>query len=273
LLDASGKPIEKAQVFFGALAHANGAQPTWDGQTCSNVYCHGATLNDSAALSTQPKWSGQSACGSCHGIPPSSHTLTSCVSCHPRVVDASGKISSPALHVDGNVSVGDDSGTCNACHATLSGAHTSHLQATHRLRPPLACTDCHALPAEVDSPGHIDHATVQVFPDGTSPLARADGANPTFDVSAGTCTNVYCHGSGAHLEGDAATTIVRAPSWSATNVAECGKCHGVPPIDAAHATSHSLADCHTCHPTTIDATGGLLVGATSTHMNGVIDGP
>jgi hypothetical protein len=100
-----------------APGHLDSAAPAevepglgWDraSQTCAAT-CHGAA---------RPRWtsSGEVVCGSCHGIPPAdaAHApglpLTSCVTCHPRTVDAFGNIllrSGPggltSEHLDGDV--------------------------------------------------------------------------------------------------------------------------------------------------------------------------
>ncbi|HEX4462970.1 MAG TPA: CxxxxCH/CxxCH domain-containing protein, partial [Polyangia bacterium] len=97
-----------------------------------------------------------------------------------------------------------------------------------------------------------------------------DGAQPSWSVTAGQCSNVYCHGGGKTLSGDAATTIIRQPTWvPGSGAAACGACHGIPPVDTAHAATLGLGDCVRCHPTTMNASGGLVSGGT--HMNGVID--
>src|SRR6185369_10510634 len=121
---------------------------TWDGARCNNVYCHGAAT---------PAWnggSGEAQCDSCHGNPPSSHAgrNAQCSLCHPTDAASNG-----ARHVDGKVNIGDDSGTCLACHPSPGGAHASHTQAKHELAPKLGCGECHFVPTQVDDPGHIDH--------------------------------------------------------------------------------------------------------------------
>jgi predicted CxxxxCH...CXXCH cytochrome family protein len=273
LFHADGSVIGSAQVTFGALAQTSGAQARWDGETCANVYCHGATISDTAATLRSPSWNGganDGACGTCHGLPPSNHANPRCNECHVRVVDANGALIGGSLHVDGKVSLGDDSGTCLACHPSPGGAHASHTQATHRLAAPLTCTECHLVPNALMSPGHIDHDQADVFPAGTSALARTNSAKPSWDRSSSTCSDVYCHGGGQLLAADGAASIRRTPSWiQGSGPAECGACHGIPPVDAAHAPPMTLADCHRCHRT-VDATGALQI---ATHMNGIVDGP
>jgi len=275
LFAADGAVIKQATVTFGAVAHSDSATPTYDGIGCSGTYCHGATLHDPAARLTTPVWKGSpsdGACGSCHGIPPASHSNPRCSECHGRVVDVTGGLANRALHVDGQLSLGDDSGTCLACHPSPGGAHASHTGAAHHLARPLDCTECHAVPAAVDSPGHIDHDRAQVFPPGTSALARSNQANPVWDRAQGTCSDVSCHGGGSLLAMDTAPTIQRRPAWAAAtgpSPAVCGACHGIPPKDQVHTATWTLSDCHRCHRT-VDANGSLNI---ATHLNGIVDGP
>ena len=183
------------------------------------------------------------------------HAINRCGECHTRVANDQRQIIDDSLHVDGKVSLGDDSGTCLACHPNPGGAHASHTQALHALRGPLGCSECHAVPTMVTSPGHIDHPTPQLFPPGSGPLAFTGGAQPTWDGTS--CSGTYCHGDAT-------------PTWVPGNgAASCGSCHGIPPADSAHTGVTSLADCARCHPTTINASGALIVGGT--HLDGVID--
>lgn len=92
-----------AEIMFGSIATARGANPTWNGQSCSDVSCHGPL---------QPAWNGtaeESAyCAGCHGLPPttSSHnsgmTIFDCVSCHAQSVTQFGGIRvGTGKHVNG----------------------------------------------------------------------------------------------------------------------------------------------------------------------------
>jgi predicted CxxxxCH...CXXCH cytochrome family protein len=202
-----------------------------DDQRCSGTYCHGSTLNDAKASNTTPLWTGgadQAKCGTCHGLGPAGHVSTRCADCHPKQPDGLGP-----KHIDGVVSLGDESGSCNACHSVTptSGAHIGHLTAPLGLRKPLACQDCHQLPAGPNDPAH-----------------------PVTAVASG-CNK--CHGA-------------TPPSFTdPPSAAFCGTCHGVPPADAAHAGNFTLNDCASCHPSTMEPTGGFVPGGT--HINGVVD--
>jgi predicted CxxxxCH...CXXCH cytochrome family protein len=78
----------------------------WDraSATCASAWCHG---------DARPRWTeaGGAACGTCHGVPPTSapHTagmsLTACASCHARTMDAIGRFIPGGAHLDGDVDV------------------------------------------------------------------------------------------------------------------------------------------------------------------------
>ncbi len=264
-----------AEVVLGALAARDldpprrTGPPTYDPVSgrCDNVYCHGGALADVTAAHPSPTWGtpGQAACGGCHGQPPADHAQSACASCHPTVVDAAGALAT-ARHLDGQVQLGDESGTCNACHRVGEDpAHARHLAASG-LRGPMGCGDCHQVPAAVVAPGHLDsQPPVEVFPPGSAPLAHTGGANPLWDRATTTCSGVYCHG--------AAT-----PDWTRIDFGEaaCGTCHGLPPVGGAHLPTMTISDCHDCHAGTVDGFGNILItgpaGAESSeHIDGNVD--
>jgi len=291
-----------AEVVLGPLAARDLVPPRRTGPPaydpasgrCDNIYCHGGALGDSTAMHPSPVWTatgqGQAGCGGCHGLPPSDHVTTaSCTGCHPDL---------PAdRHLDGKLQLGDDSGTCSACHgegddpapprdlggnrlasALGVGAHQEHLRAG-RLRGPIACGECHVVPAQLTSPGHLDpDPPAEVLPAGTGTLARADGANPVWERASASCSGVYCHGGGAKLAGDSAPGLHREPVWTRVGLDEatCGTCHGVPPVDGVHAPTLSLSDCHGCHAGSVDEFGRPIISGppgaeTSEHIDGNVD--
>ena len=93
---------------------------------CSNTYCHGnfsfskatsqwafAYISDQiVGENFQPTWNkvdgSQSACGTCHGLPPQGHMeaeLKGCGTCHTGVVDDHGKIIDKTKHMNGKIDV------------------------------------------------------------------------------------------------------------------------------------------------------------------------
>ncbi len=244
-----GPPAEVRFDGAGATAMFDPAEAR-----CTGVTCHGGGYQDSAATNTTPTWHAgedQAACGTCHGIPPSSHASDQCESCHPI-----------SNHIDGVVQLGRSETGCRGCHGTPEApapddrGHRSHLDPQLGLRGPIACGDCHLVPSAIDSPGHIDSAPpAEVFPSGiaAASLAFARGAQPTWDHETATCAGTYCHGPAT-------------PSWTSGETF-CGSCHGIPPQDANHDPSLKLSDCASCHPSSVDQYGNPR----STHLDGHVD--
>ena len=278
-----GKP---ARVTFGPLATSGGLSPAWSPDTgrCSNTYCHGGTLTGGS--NTAPIWNrvdgSQITCGSCHGTPPPPPhpALANCHACHPGTVGADGKLDvAGGRHMDGQVEQQESSVACTSCHGDATspappvdtagnsattargvGAHRSHLDPS-TWHAPIACDECHVVPATVDAAGHIDHPLPATITFGT--LASADGASPAYDTTSLACSSVYCHG--ATLTGTGAN---RAPTFTrvGVNEARCGTCHTIPP-GGDHTTR---VDCYTCHACVIDDAFQFLDGG-RLHINGTVN--
>jgi predicted CxxxxCH...CXXCH cytochrome family protein len=103
-------------AFSGRALARGGALPVYDGDSCRDVACHGASLREPPAV--VPSWTDSSgaasACGSCHGAPPINHTAsTSCdrSTCHGTEVSRSvqGVLgitpSGESVHINGVVDV------------------------------------------------------------------------------------------------------------------------------------------------------------------------
>ncbi len=188
--------------------------------------------------------------------------------------------------------------TCEKCHGSAStnpfkdtagrtdagglggskaGAHVAHL-GTLNYSNPIACTECHSVPANVqDFSTHMNGATTFAW----DTLARTGSLAPNYTGT--NCTNVYCHGvklpSGASGNGSD-----MAPAW--TNVAylngvpnatgDCGKCHQAPPQTTSHQKSagppilyYALNECNGCHDH-VNIDGSFNNKAK--HINGIVDG-
>ncbi len=298
-LDLDGR----AEVLFSELASQasrtdSARVASYDPATgeCT-VYCHGVG-------GSYPSWGQDSAditCAICHGEPPMDglhpQTLTrqQCVGCHPRVIDSDGDFIDASLHIDGKVSLGDDSQTCGACHGSTStgapppdlmgsydttgpvGAHIAHLEAD-AFRGPIGCDECHPSYGAGDfiegvrSPGHIDPDNPGVV---FGTLATADGATPTYTENTRSCANSYCHGGGTYLSGDATLGIKSEVFWdpALTGGVYCGSCHGLPPtVGVGHSTA-TLATCVNCHGSVVNAGAAIIFddNGMSRHINGVVD--
>ncbi|HEX8910661.1 MAG TPA: CxxxxCH/CxxCH domain-containing protein [Anaeromyxobacteraceae bacterium] len=137
------------------------------------------------------------------------------------------------------------------------GAHQAHL-AAGPLRGPVACAECHVVPATVDAPGHMGKAYAAVT---FGALATAGGAAASWDRVGATCTT-YCHG--VTLSGG--TNV--APRWTQVDgtQAACGTCHGTPPGTGQHQRSEHLKPCGVCH-TGYSTTSTTSVNA-AVHLDG-----
>lgn len=136
------------------------------------------------------------------------------------------------------------------------GAHQAHLtaSATHA---PVACGECHLVPAETGAKGHLDDLLLDggaregaelVFGE----LAKQGGRTPAYDRANYRCSDSYCHRAS-----DAVWTAPRSSD------AACGSCHGLPP-KAPHPQN---AKCHVCHGEVIGENG--FVNA-ALHVDGTI---
>jgi predicted CxxxxCH...CXXCH cytochrome family protein len=273
-----------AELTWGVLSRADGATPTFNaaGNTCTNVYCHGATLKP-GGTNIAPAWTtvdgSQDACGTCHGLPPTGGhpPRTDCSRCHTAVIDANQNIIAPDLHIDGIVHAQT---LCNGCHGSTGnssdpllqappsdsygntassspgvGAHQQHL-ASSNWHAPIGCDECHVVPADTQ---HVDGTSEAELSWGST--AGADGANPSYDSGTTTCSGVYCHGSTLQPGGSKIT-----PDWTVTDGSQdaCGTCHGLPPAG----THAARPDCETCHDTVWDGNNWV---DPNLHINGTVE--
>lgn len=257
-------------------AHGNGSveivfdpkiagSSTWDAQsrTCTTS-CHARP----GGAKPRPAWTdrGPLGCNDCHGSPPPAHSAGACSGCH-REANATGTaLSSPRLHVDGRVEIGDGSGKCGACHGNgddpwpSTNAHGAHRAPGAAASVP--CATCHTVPTAFGAgSGHPrGGAPTVVF----SGRAGANGAPASF--ANGTCKDVYCHG------GNLVGTIPATPAWNDTSgkASKCGACHGIPPGQPHIAST----GCELCHGPGVETTptGPRIVPSKAElHVDGKLD--
>lgn len=256
-----------SEISFGPLSTAMAHRPSYDPNAvgCSDTYCH---------RDAQPNWlaprNSEAACGSCHALPPPSpHPAGAedCSTCHAGI-DPSRRFVSPELHVNGRVDLLEM--PCNGCHGNAAngappadtmgnrspsargvGSHDLHLQASAS-HGPVACNECHIVPAQTDSVGHNDSGLPAEINFGR--IATADGHSPRYSPTLLTCAGSYCHGEAT-------------PNWiQPLGAAEsCGSCHGVPPTGLHPQRS----DCGTCHSAVMDLAGNFI--APERHVDGTLD--
>jgi predicted CxxxxCH...CXXCH cytochrome family protein len=140
------------------------------------------------------------------------------------------------------------------------GAHRIHLR-DGKLRDAMECSECHVVPADVDSPGHVDPLPAEIT---WGDLAANGGLEPVWDREQATCASTWCHGGA--LSGG----LLSEPVWTLVDGTQttCGSCHGYPPPSPHPASS----DCHACHAQTVLPDGKINL-AGGNHINGVKDVP
>jgi predicted CxxxxCH...CXXCH cytochrome family protein len=103
--------VVTVQFPSGSLAATGGLTPAWDGAVCSQVYCHGVSLD--GAQYPEPRWTdtfeGGLDCVACHGQPPPTpHPADDeCEECHEASYSESGGLD-PDRHPNGVVEFEDD---------------------------------------------------------------------------------------------------------------------------------------------------------------------
>lgn len=238
-----------------------------------NSWCH----SPNSPTATSPVWTRQGSaltCADCHGTPPPAPhpQAVRCELCHTNATEDGGFVDK-TLHINGVIDV-KIAADCSGCHGSSAtnaappkdtrgnsattlvsvGAHQTHLAPS--FSRPVTCAECHAVPATVDAPGHINGTTeVQL----TGSVANGFGSTASYNRQAATCA-AYCHNpeiiagptGGDHL----------VPLWTLVDSSQktCTSCHGMPP-SAPHV---QRSDCDSCHQD--------MVGSSITRPERHIDG-
>ena len=222
--------------------------------------------------------------------------LEQCTQCHGT--DYAGKLASSTCLTCHNQDKGPEA--CNTCHGDFNdptniappqgthdeknttdyavGAHQKHLYGV-QIAENVACSDCHTVPSELSSAGHIDGTSRAelIFKEFTN----SGSAEASYNFENFTCENTYCHGnfefiasSGLPINGNSF-----APSWTTVDgtQAVCGTCHGeidnegvlVTPLPTGHPGPWVKTDCWNCHPRVVDNQGNII--DKTLHINGEKD--
>lgn len=218
--------------------------------------------------------------------------LSKCSQCHGK--DYSGGVTSPTCNSCHTQSKGPEA--CNTCHGDFNnaskiappratngsiltddfrvGAHEIHLKDSD-IAKAVQCNECHTIPSEFNSSGHIDNTPrAEVVFGSFSSL----GGNPVYNFNDYKCSNTYCHGNFefkkenstyqfAYVE-DKITGNNFQPVWNKVDgsQAACGTCHDLPP--KGHIESQ-LKSCGTCHVGVVDKYGKIV--DKTKHINGKVD--
>ncbi|MDA8103995.1 MAG: CxxxxCH/CxxCH domain-containing protein, partial [Nitrospiraceae bacterium] len=214
------------------LGGVNGAGGGIAGQ-CSNVYCHGATMQTNGGSNTTPTWNVAStgACGTCHGA------------------DAANP---PQLgsHVKHTGSAAGYSFSCILCHNTVAGQHVNGT-----VDWAFSTADSRT------NGGKYNNA------------ASGSTTNAAPSVTYQSCSNLYCHSSGQAADGGNTGPVYQIATWGGTVVCgNCHATTTGAPLGEIATGSHtnhlaSTVICESCHT---GAGTGTAYSSTN-HVNGLID--
>jgi predicted CxxxxCH...CXXCH cytochrome family protein len=230
--------------FTGRAATTTYSQPAnnlpGDGYgTCSTSACHGRATRNWGVNTTLPT------CEKCHGSANTAQTSG-------VFKDTAG---SPA--------------------SSYVGTHVSHLAGTHNYSNPIACNECHTVPAGVNSFGHMTSlparlvwGSLSMHP---STAGGVEGAAMVPEYSGGPgrqCSNTYCHAGIRKPSDGTPQGTGPAPAWgdpAYLGGSGCGKCHGNPPA-YPHPASINCSACHN-HV----AQSNIAFVDKSKHINGSVE--
>jgi len=207
-------------------------------------------------------------CNDCHGAPPDNHYAGTCDHCHIESNADGSALKARVLHMNGRIDVGDGSGSCAACHGQADDpapATPSHrLHRATLLSAAIDCADCHAVPDDVRSPGHLDLGSVTPADVVLGARASARAQHPSYENR--TCREIACHGAGLPENNE------RALHWDAPGNGACAGCHGIPPT-REHPSDSTCAAlvCHGGEVSVGTPLPAISESGRTLHINGVID--
>ena len=254
-----------------AGVHANGYVDVWFDYAvagrearfdAASKSCTGTCHARAGGARPSPSWATDTrmTCDDCHGSPPPNHYRGACTTCH-REANADGTaLTTPSLHMNGKVDLGDGSGKCGACHGQgadpwpKTGIHAAH--ANPKNARPVDCTTCHEVPQPGERhPEGRGSAAVRL-----GGLAVRGGRRASFDPITKTCSGTYCH------EGSGATSP--APRWAEGTTATCSSCHASPPpLPHPQGATCGGSSCHEGRTNGLAITPAGRLG----HVDGFID--
>jgi hypothetical protein len=243
--------------FHGKIISSN----MWDMKECQQ--CHSANYSGGTTgascydCHTQP--GGPEACNTCHGE-----------FANPLLIAPPRALSGAILSSERGV-----------------GAHTKHLSG-NLIGKAVQCAECHTLPNGYSDPIHIDSTPGAeiIFGNFSKLQTNVPGGfnyqaslgdfipNPSFDFTAGTCANSYCHG---YFKNGNKTNLVSFTAQS--QGAACGTCHGDPatgnplPLTANQGGTHpAVQNCEFCHSDVVSVQGNnYTIIDKNKHINGKLN--
>ena len=224
--------------------------------------------------------------------------LTECKQCHGE--NYGGQLASPTCLTCHSEDNGPEA--CNTCHGDFSdpsniappqgtnnetsttsaavGAHQVHLYGI-TISENVPCSECHAVPSQFASEGHIDETgNAEVIFGNYENYNDSLGA-PTYNFEEMTCENSYCHGNFKFIIPPGVEVVGNnfSPNWTTIDgsQAKCGTCHGeigangelVTPMPKGHFGNYTITECAVCHGKVVDSEGNIV--DKTLHINGKSD--
>jgi predicted CxxxxCH...CXXCH cytochrome family protein len=227
-------------------------------------------------------------CKYCHGpnYDATANSVTSCKSCHTQTKgpeDCATCHFYPTQAVSGWKDLDNNS----ANSARGMGAHITHTMDSTSSKP-IVCADCHDVPSGLYVAGHLlnsDNRAEVVYNGLWRQISTYQNVtvqpNPSYDKTASTCSDTYCHGA---FNGGNRTN---KPVWNNAQSGACGTCHGDPTTagltvaERARPTTHKGSgvdeviwkDCGFCHTSavTVDGSGNVTFKDAKKHVNGIVE--
>ncbi len=238
---------------------------------CGDGTCNGAETATRCHRDCAPDWMQPGSGGGFHGTT-FFGDMDACRMCHGQNLDGgvrSCNLCHPTWRTD-----------CTFCHGGLDnqtgappegvdgetqrtqrqvGAHTAHVTASAR-HGAYDCSVCHAVPAEVFSPGHIDG-------DGQAEVALDDCNGGTYAPANARCSGVYCHGNGR------STTSGGSALWTGLGLT-CNSCHPTSGLSGRHDDhiGEGVA-CAVCHNRTVNYSGAIIDATLHVNCAKDVSGP
>ena len=251
-------------VVFRDLAYGSYTAYKTGTKTCQNVSCHGGKSRggwQNASINTT------NTCVHCHGVAGTSAALAN--------TEANRKFFAPGY--GGGTST--DQLTVNTDNRV--GAHFVHLSSVYSKRT--KCNECHLVPATAFDGTHMTgpRYSSQSLTFVQASTAKKNSAPAAFTsgtaVTPATCATTYCHGNNMP-KGDNSGTA-RSVNWNGSGImtgspgADCGTCHGNPPLFGSSSTAHigsvATTSCAGCHKTVANPSGAIL--NKTLHINGAVE--
>jgi len=274
-------------LFLGALIFFGCAEPRHDITGPPEVLVHGEGAITKASDNFHGQWLRKrnwdlAVCAECHGSNYAGGTVNvSCLKCH---TEDNGPEACNTCHGDFSdlTNIAPPQGTNNETSTTAAavGAHQVHLYGI-TISENVACSECHSVPAQFASAGHIDETARAEVIFGEYENYNDSVGTPKYNFENNTCENSYCHGnfkfdvpSGVPIYGNNF-----APKWNVVDgsQAKCGTCHGeidadgalVTPLPNGHPGEFTLTQCWNCHYRVVNAEGDII--DKTLHINGERD--